>query len=82
MVESDSDMDSEDEERPLAALLHPLRPLHTIEDSPPKNPPVDFADDSDGETSLSNIGGLLTKAITTVEKTAVVSSLLFSLKMQ
>ena len=38
---------------------------------------VDFPDDSDGETSLSQVGGLVTKAISTVEKTAVVSKLLF-----
>lgn len=72
MKDSDSS-DSEDEERPLAALLPPSHPVPTVADSPCNDPSVDFAFDSDEETSLSNIGGLLTKAITTVEKTAVVS---------
>ena len=70
MIESSFDSDSEDEERPLAALY---RPLLTVHSSPYKEPSVDFDDDSDGETSLSQVGGLLTKAISTVEKTAVVS---------
>ena len=73
MIESSSDSDSEDEERPLAALFRPPRPLHTAHSSPYKEPSVDFADESDGETGLFQVGGLLTKAISTVEKTAVVS---------
>ena len=73
MIESSFDSDSEDEERPLAALYRPPRPLLTVHSSPYKEPSVDFDDDSDGETSLSQVGGLLTKAISTVEKTAVVS---------
>ena len=77
MIESSSDSESEDEERPLAALFRPPRPLRTVHNSPYKEPSVDFADDSDGETSLSQVGGLVTKAISTVEKTAVVSKLLF-----
>ena len=76
MIESSSDSESEDE-RPLAALFRPPRPLRTVHNSPYKEPSVDFADDSDGETSLSQVGGLVTKAISTVEKTAVVSKLLF-----
>ena len=77
MIESSSDSESEDEEHPLAALFRPPYPLHTVHNSPYKEPSVDFADDSDGETSLSQVGGLVTKAISTVEKTAVVSKLLF-----
>ena len=77
MIESSSDSESEDEECPLAALFRPPCPLRTVHNSPYKEPAVDFADDSDGETSLSQVGGLVTKAISTVEKTAVVSKLLF-----
>lgn len=73
MIESSSDSDSEDEECPLEALFRPRHPLHTAHNSPYKEPSMDFADESDGETSLSELGGLLTKAISTVEKTTVVS---------
>lgn len=73
MIESSSDSHSEDEERPLAALF---RPLCTVHNSLYKELSVDFADNSDGETSLSQVGGLLTKAISTVEKTAVVTFVL------
>ena len=73
MIESSSDSDSEDEERPLVALFRPPRPLHIAHNSLYKEPSMDFADDSDSETSLSQVGGLLTKATSTVEKTAVVS---------
>ena len=77
MIESSSDSESEDEEHPLAALFCPPHPLRTVHNSLYNEPSVDFADDSDDETSLSQVGGLVTKAISTVEKTAVVSKLLF-----
>lgn len=57
MIESSSDFDSEDEERPLVALFCPPRPLHTAHNNPYREPSVDFADDSDNETSLSQVGG-------------------------